>query len=133
MSTWEEKAFNTHKLYYTHFGGCQWSEFDIPGSRRLLRAKICYALFGPPKKNEDNIEDLYEPEQQKRAEEIIDKLLTVKPFRHEKLSRFLNHFMTVKCFIVITIKCDKNQSRIFVHCLQTKKRRVHNSNIQGVL
>ena len=80
---WKEKAATVIKQYYLSFGDRQWDEYDLPAERNLLRAKICFALYGPPTTEADCIENAYSEDRAKktRAEELIKQIQTVKtPF-----------------------------------------------------
>ncbi len=78
---WKEWAKKTLTTYYMSFQGLQWHTFDRQEEElNLLVVKLCYALFGPPEKNnnmeeDDGIEKAYKVEQRKTAREIMNVIL----------------------------------------------------------
>lgn len=74
---WKKKALEILKSYYLGFSGTQWHEFDRSKDTDLLRAKICYALFGPPTEEVERIEDAYSTEQKDKAKALMDVILKV--------------------------------------------------------
>ena len=77
VAEWKKKALEILKSYYLGFSGTQWHEFNRSTDENLLRAKICYALCGPPTEEAENIENAYNEEQQGKAKEIMDVILQV--------------------------------------------------------
>ena len=86
------KALQILKNYYLSFRGCQWHEFDRQTDTPLLRAKICFSMFGPPTEDADDIESAYNVEQKKKAKEIMTKILkvchTLETLRYVKIYFF---------------------------------------------
>ncbi|CAF1168146.1 unnamed protein product [Adineta steineri] len=76
VQTWKEKAKNEMKYYYLLFNGSVFHDYtDLTYAQK--RAKICFALFGPPQENAENIEDAYKSEQKDEAGKILDKIIEV--------------------------------------------------------
>lgn len=78
VKKWKEQALQILKSYYLNFAGCQWHEFDRRNDTALLRAKICFALFGLPSEDAVDIENAYSTEQRQKAGPILDSILKVK-------------------------------------------------------
>ena len=104
VKKWKELAKNVIRNYYQAFQGHKWHEFELPKEHPLLRAKVCFALFGPPTRtnindDEDNIiENAYDSDQHKRADEFINQIKSISKTKSIKIS-----FLTVFC------KDDKNE------------------------
>ena len=102
VKKWKNLAQEVIRNYYQAFQGHQWHEFELPKESPLLRAKICFALFGPPtnadKNGENNIEDAYDKDQKKRADEFITQIKSLSKSKIVKVS-----FLTIFC------KDDKNE------------------------
>lgn len=77
VTEWQKKALEILKSYYLAFAGRQWDLYNMPADEYLLRAKICYALYGPPTKEAEEIEHAYEDAQKKHAQEIINQIKKV--------------------------------------------------------
>ena len=56
---WKKLALEVIRNYYQAFQGHKWHEFELPKEQPLLRAKICFALFGPPTEVSSDIENAY--------------------------------------------------------------------------
>lgn len=81
-STWShedvKKSLDALKAYYLGFSGSQWNEFNRSTDTLLLRAQICFALYGNPTKDAENVENAYEECQRKKAGEILEVILKVR-------------------------------------------------------
>ncbi len=77
VQKWKKKALEILRTYYLGYSGTQWHEFNRSTDIELLRAKICYALFGPPTENADDIESAYSTDQKTKANEIRGVILKV--------------------------------------------------------
>lgn len=81
-SSWEKTARTALKSYYLGYEGVQWHEYSS-SDMSLLTPKICFALFGPPTKanNNNNIEislrDVYPISQREIADKIKDKIMEI--------------------------------------------------------
>uniref|UniRef100_A0A914QYU9 DUF4781 domain-containing protein n=1 Tax=Panagrolaimus davidi TaxID=227884 RepID=A0A914QYU9_9BILA len=73
---WKEKALQILKIYYLAFRGREFDDYNPETDIPFLRAKICYAIFGPPQT--DTIEDAYDDKQRKEAQKIVDVILKVR-------------------------------------------------------
>jgi hypothetical protein len=80
FKAWKENAFQVLKNYYLSFAGCQWHEFNRLTDTALLRAKICYAMFGPPTEEADDIEGSYSSVQKETAGKVLDVMLKVRKY-----------------------------------------------------
>ncbi|KAK6979907.1 hypothetical protein BgiMline_020903, partial [Biomphalaria glabrata] len=69
---WKEAAKKILKTYYVGFSGTQWHQFVKSTDNDIIRAKICYAMFGPPASEAKSIEEAYTDEQRKTAQGILD-------------------------------------------------------------
>lgn len=78
VERWKKTALDALKAYYLGFSGSQWNEFDRSTDTLLLRAQICFALYGNPTKDAENIENAYEECQRKKAGEILEVILKVR-------------------------------------------------------
>uniref|UniRef100_A0AC35G2K5 DUF4781 domain-containing protein n=1 Tax=Panagrolaimus sp. PS1159 TaxID=55785 RepID=A0AC35G2K5_9BILA len=77
-NNWKEKALQILKIYYLAFRGREFDDYNPETDIPLLRAKICYAIFGPPQTDADTIEDAYDDKQRKEAQKIVDVILKVR-------------------------------------------------------
>lgn len=78
VQKWKKTALDALKAYYLGFSGSQWNEFDRSTDTMLLRAQICFALYGNPTKDAGNIENAYEECQRKKGGEILEVILKVR-------------------------------------------------------
>lgn len=79
MSDWKQKAIDQLKLYYQSFKGSQWDQYDEREDKKLLLAKICFAIFGPPTiySRDDDLSKGYKKDQREKAQEILDLIVSV--------------------------------------------------------
>ncbi|KAI8770963.1 hypothetical protein BgiBS90_027682 [Biomphalaria glabrata] len=82
VGDWKEAAKKILKTYYVGFSGTQWHQFVKSTDNDIIRAKICYAMFGPPASEAKSIEEAYTDEQRKTAQGILDVIYEV----HQKSS-----------------------------------------------
>ncbi|CAL4122645.1 unnamed protein product [Meganyctiphanes norvegica] len=121
VKEWKKKAILIIKEYYLAFKGHYWDQFEIPTERELLRAKVCFSLFGPPTrepKKDESIENAYYDEQKKKADEIIDKILEISKSRKEVKVSFL------------IIACKKEDSEFSLPIICVLAGRVNNKDIR---
>lgn len=74
---WKEDAKNQCKSYYIAFGGSQWHGYNAESDKQLVQAKICFAMFGKPTKEDFDGEliDAYTDEQKQKSSAILDKIM----------------------------------------------------------
>lgn len=100
-SDWKKSARDLLKTYYTSFAGTQWHEFNSSTDKNLVRAKIGYALFGPPTNAGDDMDDIddienaYNDEQRERAQGILDVILRI--YDASRVPNFRVGFIFVFC------------------------------------
>lgn len=75
VKKWKEKAKISLTTYSHAFEGTVLFEYSVPEESKLLIANICFAMFGPPMKAADELWNAYPEEQQKSAEEILEKIM----------------------------------------------------------
>lgn len=99
MKKWKESAANVIKSYYQSFRGSQWDAYMIGSEdEKLLQAKICFALFGPPTvEKAEEIWDGYTSEQQESAKEILQTLLETHKKAKPKSDKILTRSIIVMC------------------------------------
>ncbi|XP_076625984.1 uncharacterized protein LOC143344136 [Colletes latitarsis] len=76
---WEKTARDIQQMFYLTFEGKQWDVYQKK-EYDLLRTKVCYALFGPPKDANDNfgnIENAYDEDKRDSGDKIKDKIIQV--------------------------------------------------------
>uniref|UniRef100_A0AC34FQB0 DUF4781 domain-containing protein n=1 Tax=Panagrolaimus sp. ES5 TaxID=591445 RepID=A0AC34FQB0_9BILA len=78
VQQWKTKAIDILKVYYLAFSGREFDNYNPETDILLLRAKICYALFGLPEVAVDRIEDAYNENQKIEAQKIVDVILKVR-------------------------------------------------------
>lgn len=73
---WKQKAKQVLTSYYLGFKGSVFHDWsDLSQDQR--RAKICYALYGPPQENADSIESAYTDDQREGAGQVLNKIVEV--------------------------------------------------------
>ncbi|CAI5444164.1 unnamed protein product [Caenorhabditis angaria] len=76
VKKWMTDAAHLQKLFYTLFNGSQFDEYhELTDDQQI--SKICCAIYGPPEKEADDIENAYPGEQRNEAKKILDKIKEV--------------------------------------------------------
>jgi hypothetical protein len=98
VKTWKKNAVETIKAYYLSFRGSQFDEYMIDGDEKLLLAKICFAIYGPPTvKDAKEIWDGYEKPQKENADEILKLILQVHKEQNGSKKQLLVGIIVVAC------------------------------------
>uniref|UniRef100_A0A7E4VDQ8 DUF4781 domain-containing protein n=1 Tax=Panagrellus redivivus TaxID=6233 RepID=A0A7E4VDQ8_PANRE len=106
VKKWKETAEAFLKSIYINYGGGQWDAYATDDDE-LLKAKICYALFGDPTDKDYNGETLlkgYKEEQQAEAAKIAVKLRNV--YKESKVGQFRMFVVFIFC------KMDEAEFRV---------------------
>lgn len=102
VKRWKLEAPKILKTYYLNFAGCQWHEFNRTEEHlALLKAKICFALFGLPDEfiNDNDIRNAYSDKQRETAQGILDEILQVRQI--SKISLLCVSNVTLSsCYII---------------------------------
>ncbi len=103
---WKVKARSILKNYYLAFGGGQWHVFDTDNELELLQVKLCYALYGEStNSNASTIQEAYNDEQKKEAQEIIKN---IKKVERQNASSIISVGFA---FVVCSQKKEKREER----------------------
>jgi hypothetical protein len=99
VKKWKESAAEVIKSYYQSFRGSQWDAYVIGSEdEKLLQAKICFAIFGPPTVAEaKEIWEGYNSEQQESAKQILETILEVNKKAKPNSEKVLTRSIIVMC------------------------------------
>lgn len=101
-SFWKETAVKTMKMFYQSFNGSQYDEYKIgTEDEKLLLAKICFAIYGPPTISEaEELWQGYTNEQRTEGEKFLKIILDV----HKKERKGFRSLLVGTIFIYCKTK-----------------------------
>lgn len=99
VEKWKQSASELLKTYYLSFRGSQWDQYEVDtDDEKLLVAKICFAIYGPPTvKDAEHIWDGYEAEKLENAREILKLILDIHKDKNGSSKKLLAGIIVIAC------------------------------------
>lgn len=96
---WVNTATALLKNYYLSFRGSQWDQYQVDTKDELLlRAKICYSIYGPPTvADAEEIWNAYKEDQIENAKGILSSILVAHSDKKSSKDKLLVGIIFVAC------------------------------------